>query len=63
MSRLPREARDGLMRVWLQLLAEKHPGVAWVPAHEGPEEQPVVGGGTPAAEFVDEAGIGLASAA
>jgi hypothetical protein len=31
MSRLPNEARDGLMRVWLEILREQHPGVAWVP--------------------------------
>ena len=29
--RLPREAREGVMRVWLQILREKHPGTEWVP--------------------------------
>jgi hypothetical protein len=29
---LPREARDGLMRAWIEILREKHPGVTWVPA-------------------------------
>lgn len=62
MSRLPREARDGVMRVWLQLLGEKHPGVAWVLAQEEPEEQSVVGGGIPAAELV-ESGNELAKVA
>lgn len=28
--RLPPEARDGLSRVWLEILREKHPGVSWV---------------------------------
>jgi hypothetical protein len=28
--RLPREAREGLMRVWLEILRERHPGVEWV---------------------------------
>jgi hypothetical protein len=28
---LPREARDGLMRAWLDLLSERHPGVTWIP--------------------------------
>jgi hypothetical protein len=28
--RLPSEARDGLSRVWLEILKEKHPGVSWV---------------------------------
>jgi hypothetical protein len=27
---LPSEARAGLMRVWLELLREKHPGVRWL---------------------------------
>jgi hypothetical protein len=27
---LPREARDGLMRAWLELLRERHPGVNWI---------------------------------
>lgn len=30
MSRLPREARDGLMRVWLEMLRERHPGTSWI---------------------------------
>jgi hypothetical protein len=29
-NQLPREARDGLMRAWLEILREKHPGIAWV---------------------------------
>jgi hypothetical protein len=33
-SALPREAREGLLRVWLQLLSERHPGVTWVPVSE-----------------------------
>jgi hypothetical protein len=31
MSRLPTEARDGLLRAWLAILAERHPEVVWVP--------------------------------
>ena len=34
MIRLPREARDGLSRVWLEVLREKHPGVVWVLAEQ-----------------------------
>lgn len=30
MKPLPREARDGIMRAWLEILREKHPGVTWV---------------------------------
>ena len=35
MSRLPREAREGLMRVWLEILRERHPGVTWLPLEDG----------------------------
>jgi hypothetical protein len=35
MSRLPREARDGLMRAWLEILRERHPGITWVPITDG----------------------------
>jgi hypothetical protein len=34
-SRIPREARDGLMRAWLEILRERHPGVTWVPLEDG----------------------------
>jgi hypothetical protein len=27
---LPAEAHQGLSRVWLEILSERHPGVAWV---------------------------------
>jgi hypothetical protein len=29
-SRLPREAREGLMRAWLEILRDRHPSVTWV---------------------------------
>lgn len=29
---LPKEARDGLMRVWLEILRERHPAVIWIDA-------------------------------
>jgi hypothetical protein len=35
MSRLPREAREGLMRAWLEILRERHPGVTWLPLDDG----------------------------
>jgi hypothetical protein len=38
MSRLPREARDGLMRAWLQLLHETHPQVSWIEVEQQPSE-------------------------
>jgi hypothetical protein len=27
---IPREAREGLMRAWLEILRERHPDVTWV---------------------------------
>jgi hypothetical protein len=30
MTSLPREARDGLMRAWLEILKERHPEVTWI---------------------------------
>jgi len=32
--RLPREARDGIMRVWLEILRERYPGVTWIPVEQ-----------------------------
>jgi hypothetical protein len=29
---LPREAREGLMRAWLDILRTRHPELAWMPA-------------------------------
>src|SRR5690349_18870949 len=29
---LPRAAREGAMRVWLDILSQRHPGVSWIPA-------------------------------
>jgi hypothetical protein len=29
-SRLPREAREGLMRAWLEILRDRHPSATWV---------------------------------
>jgi hypothetical protein len=46
MTGLPREARDGLMRAWLQLLREKHADVTWVSV----EQETTAVGGLPAAE-------------
>ena len=43
---LPSEARGWLMRVWLEILREKHPGSTWVAAEQDshPEEHaPVIG--------------------
>jgi hypothetical protein len=31
LTKLPREAREGLMRAWLKVLSDRHPNVTWVP--------------------------------
>jgi hypothetical protein len=41
---IPREAREGLMRAWLSVLADRHPEVLWVPATQEPPEEPRAGG-------------------
>jgi hypothetical protein len=33
-SRLPREARSGLMRAWVAILRARHPNVMWIPVEE-----------------------------
>jgi hypothetical protein len=38
MGRLPREARDGIMRAWLEILRERHPGVSWMQVEQTKEE-------------------------
>ena len=35
MAHLPREAREGLMRAWLEILRERHPDVTWLPLDDG----------------------------
>jgi hypothetical protein len=37
-SRLPREAREGMMRAWLEILRDRHPGVSWVPIEQAASE-------------------------
>jgi hypothetical protein len=37
-SRLPREAREGLLRAWLEILRERHPSVSWVPVEQGEQD-------------------------
>jgi hypothetical protein len=39
-SRIPREARDGMMRAWLEILRERHPGVSWVPVEQKGKKPP-----------------------
>jgi hypothetical protein len=34
-AHLPREAREGLMRAWLEILRERHPDVTWLPLDDG----------------------------
>jgi hypothetical protein len=42
MTLIPREARDGLMRAWLEILRERHPGVAWIPTSDERSSSPSV---------------------
>jgi hypothetical protein len=35
MAVITREARDGLLRAWLEILRERHPGVIWLPLNDG----------------------------
>lgn len=35
MATIPREARDGLMRAWLEILHKRHPGATWLPLKDG----------------------------
>jgi hypothetical protein len=44
---IPREAREGLMRAWLEILRERHPEVTWIARGD---------------ESVDESGVGSAGA-
>ncbi|MGH2975939.1 MAG: DUF3631 domain-containing protein [Solirubrobacterales bacterium] len=40
MTTIPGEARDGLMRAWIEILRERHPEVAWIPTPDGPSSPP-----------------------
>jgi hypothetical protein len=31
-TRIPREAREGLLRAWLAILRDRHPEVTWIAA-------------------------------
>ncbi len=33
---IPREALDGLMRAWMEILREQYPGVTWMPVRRCP---------------------------
>jgi hypothetical protein len=39
MAGMPREAREGLMRAWLDILRERHPEVMWIPAETVEQER------------------------
>lgn len=38
MASITREAREGLMRAWLEILRERHPDMTWVPAEQAVSE-------------------------
>lgn len=37
MPEIPSEAREALMRAWIALLRERHPGVVWTPVENTDE--------------------------
>ncbi len=40
--KIPTEARQGLLRAWLEILKERHPEVTWVAQDAPPEEETAV---------------------
>jgi hypothetical protein len=34
MSGLPREAREGVMRAWIEILRQRHPNATWIAVQE-----------------------------
>jgi hypothetical protein len=38
--RIPPEAREGLMRAWLEILRQRHPDIVWMPVEPGPDRPP-----------------------
>ena len=50
MRRIPGEARDGLMRAWLEILRERHPDVSWVSIEDSHLEDDLAGEGQTEAE-------------
>lgn len=40
MAAIPGEAREGLMRAWLELLRTRHPGVSWIAVEPPPASAP-----------------------
>jgi hypothetical protein len=40
MAAIPREARDGLIRAWLEILRERHPGTSWIVEESLKEDPP-----------------------
>jgi hypothetical protein len=54
MPRIPREAREGLMRAWLEILRERHPQVTWVAVPETAPPEDVTAANESATLNVDE---------
>jgi hypothetical protein len=47
---LPRQAREGLIRAWLEILRQRHPAVVWVVCDQVSDEERNSEGATPGAE-------------
>jgi hypothetical protein len=41
-SQIPREAREGLMRAWLEILRDRHLGTSWILEESTKENHPPV---------------------
>lgn len=54
MAVIPREAREGLMRAWLEILQERHPGPIWVPVDQV-KQQTAIRGNAPENKAATEA--------
>ena len=37
---IPPEAREGLMRAWIAILEERHPGVTWIARNPDVDDEP-----------------------
>jgi hypothetical protein len=40
-TKIPREAREGLMRAWVAILKERHPQVTWIARDPGIDDDAV----------------------
>jgi hypothetical protein len=51
MTLIPREARESLMRVWLEILRERYPGTSWIAEETARDDEPSTKAQTETAEL------------